>query len=108
MLLAKAAMPAVLIQRAKAPQDWELVLSTESLAALLAFAKDYSALVASAVPTVNRDAVLSAVLTNSYYYPGENNVSVAVAPAIYVDFPSAVSLSGAGDMCFAAREATAG
>lgn len=112
MLLAKAAVPAALIYRAKVTQHWDLVLSTESLAALLVFTADYAALVASAVPVANRnaarDAVRDTVLTNNYYYPGVGGVSMAVAPGISVNLPKEASLSGAGDMDFAARSSALG
>ena len=103
MLLAKAALPAVLFARARAAHSWDLLFSTESLATLLAFAKDYSAM----FPPAQRSVVEKDLLTQGYCYPGADNVSVVVTPTLYVDFPQAVSLSGAGDKCFAVHGAMA-
>jgi hypothetical protein len=107
MLRAGAAVPAALFRRAKEKQVWDLALSTESLAALLEFAMDYSAFVASADRGVKREDILRAILTDGYYYPGEGKISVVVAPTIFVEFPRAVSLTGAGDFCFTTHAATA-
>ena len=102
MLLAKAAVPEALICRAKAPQKWDLILSTQSLVALLAFANDYADYVAATVKGVEREAILEQILRKGYYqHPDPDGVSVVVAPAIFVDFGQGVSMAGAGDMCFA-------
>lgn len=102
MLLAKAAVPAHLLRRARIDAPWDLVLSTESLVALAGFACDYAAYVEPTDQT-EQSRIVQELLCKGFHYPGVDGFSVVVAPG--VEFPAAVSLSGAGDMGFAVRAA---
>lgn len=103
MLAAKALVPAALLRRAGAsdPCDWDLVLSPQSLAALLNFAADFAAYQSAqhGYTDLEQKAIEEQVRTRGMYQnPKADDWSVAVAPAIHVDFPVEVSTAGAGDM----------
>jgi hypothetical protein len=100
MLLAKIAVPITLLRRAGVQERaiWDFILSGASLLALLPFAEQYSKM--SADP----DAALDSLLTKGYWR-NSDGIAVVVAPTIHVELPEGVSLSGAGDMCFAVRAA---
>jgi hypothetical protein len=105
MILAKAAVPADLLRRANSTTDWDLVLSTESLGALLRFASDYATLVEPS----NKDrqaAVREALMTRGFYGgPAGLGVSVVVAPGVWINIDGRVNLSGAGDRNLAVHAA---
>lgn len=105
MLFAKAAVPAVLNRRAGATEGQYLTLSPQSLATLLAFANEYALYVEATLKDVEKETVLRQVLTKGYYYHPDLDVSVVVAPTVYVEFDQKVGMAGAGDMCFAVQAA---
>ena len=104
MLLAKAAVPADLLRRAGLSTPWDLVLSTESLAALAGFARDYAAHV-KPTDQAEQSRIVRELLGHGFHWPGIDGFSVIVAPAVFVEFPTAVTLSGAGDKGFAVHAA---
>jgi ADP-dependent phosphofructokinase/glucokinase len=104
MLLAKAAVPADLLRRGGSTSSWDLVLSAESLGALLLFADDYSRLVAPSDKT-RRKSVQDAIMAQGYYYQAPEDMGVVVAPGVIVDVTGRVTLSGAGDRNFAVHGA---
>jgi hypothetical protein len=104
MLLAKAAVPATLIERAGAEQEWSLALSTPSLTALLSFTDEYTAYLTAITGTEKQTMVEHLLHTGYYRHPDpQQGLSVVVTPTIFVDFSQQVSLSGAGDMGFATQ-----
>jgi ADP-dependent phosphofructokinase/glucokinase len=106
MLFAKAAVPAAIVARSGAGVLWEMVFSTESLAAFIVFSRQYAALVAPSDGT-QQEVVQEAMLTHGYYRDPVRGILVVIAPTVYVEFPPTVDLVGAGDMSFAARAVTA-
>ena len=113
MLLAKAAVPEALIRRSARPSDtpkgdWPLILSSTSFTALLGFARDYAEYLAGKLnEEVNKPFVENAILQKGFFQPpaSSKEVAVVVAPGIYVELGPDVSMTGAGDMCFAVHAA---
>lgn len=101
MLLAKAAVPQALIQRAGVHQQWHLVLSTESLVALWSFAREFADLVSVEDNQPHQKVLAQVQRTGCYCSPNPSGLSVVVAPAVCIEFCREVNLAGAGDMNFA-------
>ncbi len=93
MLSAKVVVPAMLLLRAGLLADvrWDLRLSDVSLLNLVDFADRYAA---------GDKQIFRELLENGFHH-NVGGVSPVIAPAVYVEFPEGVSLTGAGDMCFA-------
>ncbi len=103
MQLAKAAVPAMILGRAGADWDtWQAVPSSESLMALIAFAREYAEL--AAINLGLKNDVAGEVLTEfAHTMPRsdqDDHISVVVAPAVWVNLGQA-NLAGGGDMSFA-------
>ena len=106
MLFAKATVPAAIVARSGVAVSWKMVFSTESLAAFVVFARQYAALVAASGGS-HQESIQESMLTSGYCLDPILGVWVVIAPTIYVEFPPAVDLVGAGDMSFAARAVSA-
>ena len=106
MLFAKATVPAAIVARSGVAVSWKMVFSTESLAAFVVFARQYAALVAASGGS-HQESIQESMLTSGYCLDPIRGVWVVIAPTIYVEFPPAVDLVGAGDMSFAARAVSA-
>ena len=105
MLLAKVGVPTALFRRADLHEGIDMVLSGPSLLTLISFSDEFAKMKSSLLPLDKQKKsfkdIFESFLLNGYYLDQKDEISVVVAPAVHVDLPDQVSLSGAGDMCFA-------